>query len=228
MFLFSSCSCLLSGLTSVRRGTGDGSVTDGSITGMNVHEGFAGHSHEHPLLQTQLWKICFKPVTSFGPFGKSKCVLALLFSPRPWAAWSHRILSRSAVQAFFPSMLEALNVYVSSRFLLRNQISKHKALMLEWCVIPMSLVWERKYKDPSETPEVLQRWRVNAPRVLSRANVRADLERLFVDVNVVASVRLLGLAKEDEIFKKKDTPHALLLPVEDCELVLANQLTLLF
>lgn len=41
-------------LTSARQGTGDGSVTDGSITGLNVHERFAVHSHEHPLLQTQL------------------------------------------------------------------------------------------------------------------------------------------------------------------------------
>lgn len=41
-------------LTSARQGTADGSVTDGSITELNVHERFATHSHEHPLLQTQL------------------------------------------------------------------------------------------------------------------------------------------------------------------------------
>lgn len=41
-------------LTSARQGTGDGSVTDGSIAGLNVHEGFAAYSHEHPLLQPQL------------------------------------------------------------------------------------------------------------------------------------------------------------------------------
>lgn len=51
---------------------------------------------------------------------------------------------------------------------------------------------------------------------------------MFVDVNIVAFICRLGLAKEDEIFKKKDTSHAFLLPKENCELILANQLTLLF
>lgn len=46
-------------LTSPRQDTADGSVTDGSITGLNVHERFAAHSHEHPLLHTQLWNITF-------------------------------------------------------------------------------------------------------------------------------------------------------------------------
>lgn len=51
---------------------------------------------------------------------------------------------------------------------------------------------------------------------------------MFVDVNIVAFICRLGLAKEDEIFKKKDTSHAFLLPKENCEVILANQLTLLF
>lgn len=41
-------------LTSAGQGTGDGSVTDGSIAGLDVHEGSAADSHEHPLLQSQL------------------------------------------------------------------------------------------------------------------------------------------------------------------------------
>lgn len=66
--------------------------------------------------------------------------------------------------------------------------------------------------------------RSRAPR---RPDVRADLERLFVDVNVAAYVCLLGLAEEDEIFEEKDPPHTFLLPEENRELVLANQLALL-
>lgn len=54
-----------------------------------------------------------------------------------------------------------------------------------------------------------------------------DLEGVLVDVNFVAGICLLGLAEEDEIFEKKDPPHTFLLPKGNCELVLANQLTLL-
>lgn len=41
-------------LTSPRQNKVDGSVTDRSITGLNVHERFAAHSHKDPLLHTQL------------------------------------------------------------------------------------------------------------------------------------------------------------------------------
>lgn len=58
--------------------------------------------------------------------------------------------------------------------------------------------------------------------------MRADLERVLVEINVVACICLLGLAEEDEIFKKKDPAHTFLPSEENCELVLANQLTLLF
>lgn len=53
-------------------------------------------------------------------------------------------------------------------------------------------------------------------------------EQLLVDVNIIANICLLGLAKEDQIFKEKNSPHTFLLPKENCELILANQLTLLF
>lgn len=57
---------------------------------------------------------------------------------------------------------------------------------------------------------------------------RADLERVLVDINVVACICLLGLAEEDKIFEKEDPAHTFLLSEENGELVLANQLTLLF
>lgn len=59
-------------------------------------------------------------------------------------------------------------------------------------------------------------------------SMSADLERVLVDINVVAYICLPGLAEEDKIFEKKDPPHALLLSEENRELVLPNQLTLLF
>lgn len=42
-------------LTSPRQDTAHCSVTNCSITGLNVHEKFATYSHEHPLLNTELW-----------------------------------------------------------------------------------------------------------------------------------------------------------------------------
>ena len=55
----------------------------------------------------------------------------------------------------------------------------------------------------------------------------ADLERLLIDVNIVADFCLLGLAEKDEVLKEKDAPHAFLLSKKHSEVVLANQLALL-
>ena len=44
-------------LTSCWQDAANSSVTNCSITGLNVHERFAAHSHEHPLLHPQLWNI---------------------------------------------------------------------------------------------------------------------------------------------------------------------------
>ena len=55
-----------------------------------------------------------------------------------------------------------------------------------------------------------------------------DLEGLFVDVYVVANVIPLGLAEEDEVFEEEDAADAFLLPEENGELVLANELALFF
>lgn len=53
------------------------------------------------------------------------------------------------------------------------------------------------------------------------------LERLFVDVHIIAHVCLLGFAEENEILEEEDMTEALLLPEEHDKLILANQLALL-
>ena len=54
-----------------------------------------------------------------------------------------------------------------------------------------------------------------------------DLEGLFININIVSHVCPLGLAEEDEVLEEEHPPDAPLPPVEHCELILANQLTLL-
>lgn len=56
----------------------------------------------------------------------------------------------------------------------------------------------------------------------------SHLERLFVDVNVISSFDLFGLAEEDEVFKQEDVAEVLPPPAPDDELILAAELTLLF
>lgn len=58
--------------------------------------------------------------------------------------------------------------------------------------------------------------------------VNAHFERLLVDVNVVSSFDLFGLAEEDEVFKQEDVAEVLPPPAPDDELILAAELTLLF
>ena len=54
------------------------------------------------------------------------------------------------------------------------------------------------------------------------------LEGLLVRVDVVASVHLSGLAKQDEVIKEEDMPQILLSSTADDELIPAPQLPLLF
>lgn len=49
--------CVVVLLTSPGRSAADRSVGDGSITGLNVHEGLPARSHEHPLLHAQLCNV---------------------------------------------------------------------------------------------------------------------------------------------------------------------------
>lgn len=53
-------------------------------------------------------------------------------------------------------------------------------------------------------------------------------EGLFVDVNVISSLYLLGLAEEDEVFKQEDMAEVFPASTPDYELILAAELTLFF
>lgn len=52
------------------------------------------------------------------------------------------------------------------------------------------------------------------------------LEGLFVDVDVVSSFDLFGLAEEDEVLEQEDVTQVFFPPAPDNELVLASELTL--
>lgn len=49
---------------------------------------------------------------------------------------------------------------------------------------------------------------------------------LFIDVNIISSFYLLGLAEEDEIFKQEDVAEVFPPTTPDYELILAAKLTL--
>lgn len=53
-------------------------------------------------------------------------------------------------------------------------------------------------------------------------------KRLFVNVNVVASLNFLCFAKEDEVFEQEDVPQVFPASAPHYELILAAKLTLLF
>lgn len=53
-------------------------------------------------------------------------------------------------------------------------------------------------------------------------------EGLFIDVNVISSLDLFGLAEEDEVFKQEDMAEVFPASTPDDELILAAELTLLF
>lgn len=67
--------------------------------------------------------------------------------PLLWIACSHRIRSRSRVQASFASRLTAWSVYVSWVFLFLNQISKHRPLSPLLWVRPMSVVYGKEMRS---------------------------------------------------------------------------------
>jgi len=57
---------------------------------------------------------------------------------------------------------------------------------------------------------------------------QCDLERLFVDVEVVTALDLLGLAEEDEVLEQEDVAEVFPAAAPDNELILAPELALLF
>lgn len=46
-------------------------------------------------------------------------------------------------------------------------------------------------------------------------------ERLFIDVNIISSLYLLGLAEEDEVFKQEDVTEVFPPSTPDYKLILA-------
>lgn len=58
--------------------------------------------------------------------------------------------------------------------------------------------------------------------------INTHFEGLFVDVKVVSSFDLFGLAEEDEVLKQEDVAEVFPPSTPDYELVLAAELTLLF
>lgn len=124
-----------------------------------------------------------------------------------------------AVHTALTSAVLAWSIKVSCDFLLRNQISKRRPLSPTFSVIPISAVCaETKLKLSKRTSGADGKaWRTDS-----------YLERLFVDVNVISSFDLFGLAEEDEVFKQEDMAEVLPPPAPDDELILAAELTLLF
>jgi len=57
--------------------------------------------------------------------------------------------------------------------------------------------------------------------------INSYFEGLFVDVKVISSFDLLGLAEEDEVFKQEDVAKVFPPSAPDYEFILAAEVTLL-
>lgn len=97
-----------------------------------------------------------------------------------------------AVHTALTSAVLAWSMKVSCDFLLRNQISKRRPLSPTFSVIPISAVYAEMTRKLGKTRE---------RRGWEGAVAHSYLERLFVDVNVISSFDLFGLAEQDEVFK---------------------------
>ena len=58
--------------------------------------------------------------------------------------------------------------------------------------------------------------------------LKSYFERLLVDVNIISSLYLLGLAEEDKVFKQEDMAKVFPASTPHDELILAAELTLFF
>lgn len=144
-------------------------------------------------------------------------------SPLFRSACRHRILPMMAVHTAFTSLELACRMKVSWDFLRRNQISKRRPLSPTFSVIPISAVCPER-----------SRWREDRVELQATGCGRgtctqpqSHFEGLFVDVDVVSSFDLLGLAEEDEVLEQEDVAEVLPAPTPHDELVLAAELTLL-
>lgn len=66
------------------------------------------------------------------------------------------------------------------------------------------------------------------PKIIRPQTINSYFEGLFIDVNVISSLDLFGLAEEDEVFKQEDVAEVFPPSTPDYELILAAELTLLF
>lgn len=72
---------------------------------------------------------------------------------------------------------------------------------------------------------------INCPNYIYSANPQTSdsyFKGLFVDVYVISSFDLFGLAEEYEVFKQEDVAEIFPPSTPDYELILAVELTLLF
>lgn len=126
----------------------------------------------------------------------------------------------SEVQVFLTSSVGACRMKVLLLdLLLLNQISNCSPLFPVDSVRPTSAVC-RMSKELSES--------CRSKSVLQRVSTRSHLKGLFVDEDVQTAFHLLGFAEENKLLEEEDV--ALTLPPSgpDSELVLPDQLTLLF
>lgn len=113
---------------------------------------------------------------------------------------------------------------MSCDFLRRNQISKRSPLSPTFSVIPISAVYIKNRKCNYKQCIV----ETCPPQKSSNLQINSYFEGLFINVNVISSFDLFGLAEEDEVFKQEDVPEVFPPSTPDYELILAAELTLLF
>lgn len=129
-----------------------------------------------------------------------------------------------AVHTALTSAELAWSINVSCDFRRRNHISKRRPLSPTFSVIPISAV----YREKSRTFHSLSLDKQCEAEKKPLQILNSYFEGLFIDVNVISSLDLFGLAEEDEVFKQEDMAEVFPASTPDDELILAAELTLLF
>lgn len=132
-----------------------------------------------------------------------------------------------AVHTALTSAELAWSINVSCDFLRRNQISKRRPLSPTFSVIPISAVYGEKSRT-FHSLSLDKQCEAEAVQKKPLQTLNSYFEGLFIDVNVISSLDLFGLAEEDEVFKQEDMAEVFPASTPDDELILAAELTLLF
>lgn len=152
-----------------------------------------------------------------------------LNTPLFLSACLHRIFPMMAVHTALTSAELAWSINVSCDFLRRNQISKRRPLSPTFSVIPISAVWiEKNRKKPIKYTVISQAVYSRTCQKSPPQTINSYFEGLFIDVNVISSFDLFGLAEEDEVLKQEDVAEVFPPSTPDYELILAAELTLFF